>query len=106
MKHTADFKAEVKLQGMCLCPSDMEKLNFLQDTNGNIVTIDFGATCFLPPSFFSFMLQVGRPYTQLLTRVINYPQSAQLNGMLAATSILVLYNTNDISEQILLPVVS
>src|SRR5258706_14777599 len=106
MKHTVDFKAEVKLQGMRLCPSDMDKSNFLRDTDGNIVAIDFGATCFLPPSFFSFALQVGGSYTQLLARVINYPRSAQLNGMLAAASVLAPYDTNDIGEQIFLPVVS
>lgn len=102
MKHTVDFKTEVKAQGMHLCPGDMDKSNFLRDINGNIVAIDFGSTCFLPPSFFSFALLVGGPYTQLLAGLINYPRSAQLSEMLTAAWALVPYDTNNVGEQIFL----
>ncbi|KAF5313761.1 hypothetical protein D9619_013716 [Psilocybe cf. subviscida] len=98
---TVDFATEVREQGLRLCPSDLDNSNFLLNTNGTIVAIDFGATCFLPPSFFSFALYVSTRsiFHQLLAREIEtaYPRSAQLSNMLDAAYTLVPYGKNNIA---------
>jgi hypothetical protein len=76
----------------------MDKSNFMRDRLGAIVALDFGASCFLPPSFFAFALHQGGDFTQLLRNWVRHPESTQLNGMLAASFALVPYGTNNIGE--------
>lgn len=91
------FGPEVKAHGLRLCPCDMNRTNFMKDLKGMIVALDFGASCFLPPSF-AFALREGDDFTQSIARHLNYPASTQLNPMLMASYILVLFGTNKIGE--------
>ncbi|KAL1709557.1 hypothetical protein EV121DRAFT_286616 [Schizophyllum commune] len=51
-----DFQSEFETHGLPLCPCDLDHTNFMTDRQGKIVAIDFGATCFLPRSFFDLAL--------------------------------------------------
>ena len=95
-----NFQSEVEDYGLRLCPCDMNRNNFIKDCQGKIVAIDFGATCFLPPSFFDFALREGDNFTQLIARLVRHPKSTQLNAMLTVSYSLVPYGTNDIGEHI------
>ncbi|KAF5313796.1 hypothetical protein D9619_013708 [Psilocybe cf. subviscida] len=96
------FRDRSEGAGLRLCPSDMDSPNFIRDMNGMIVAIDFGSSCFLPPSFFSHALHVATgSFPQLLAREIvttyGYPRSAQLSNMLDAAYTLVPYGKNSIA---------
>lgn len=91
------FKDEINEHGLPLCPCDMDKTNFMRDINGDIVALDFGASCFLPPSFFAYAVRQGDHFAQRLGRRVQYPKSTQLNGMLAASCALVPFGSNDVA---------
>ncbi|KAI6139569.1 hypothetical protein BKA82DRAFT_4223110 [Pisolithus tinctorius] len=90
------FGPEVEAHGLRLCPCDMNQTNFMKDLKGMIVALDFGASCFLPPSFFAFALHEGDYFTQLVARRLKHPASTQLKPMLIASYILVVFGTNKI----------
>jgi hypothetical protein len=94
------FGPEVDMYGLRLCPSDMNRNNFMKDGLGRIVALDFGDSCFLPLSFFAFALHEGDNFTQLIARLVERPESTQLKAMLRASHGLVPYNTNNIGEHI------
>ena len=78
----------------------MNRTNFIKDCWGRIVALDFGASCFLPPSFFHFALREGDNFTLRIARLVEHPKSTQLNAMLTASYALVPYGTNEIGERI------
>jgi hypothetical protein len=94
------FSAEVKAQGLPLCPCDMNRNNFMKDKWGRIVAVDFGACCFLPLSFFALALREGDHFTQLIAKRVKLPELTQLNALLTASYALVPFNTNNIGEHI------
>lgn len=77
----------------------MNRHNFIKDNAGGIVAIDFGATGFLPSSFFAYALRWGDNFTQLIAKKIKHPPSTQLEAMLTAYCALVPFGTNNIGEQ-------
>ncbi|KAF9482340.1 hypothetical protein BDN70DRAFT_853589 [Pholiota conissans] len=91
-----DFEPEVAEHGLPLCPCDMNPKNFIKDRSGQIVAIDFGATCFLPTSFFAFALLLGDHFTHLISQKIEYPASPQLNALLGASYALVPFGKNTV----------
>jgi hypothetical protein len=94
------FKDEV-LDGLSLCPCDINRTNFKKGLQGEVVALDFGATCFLPPSFFAFAMAAGEDsFTRLVARYVKYPASANLEAMLDASYYLVPFGTNNIGEQL------
>ena len=95
---SVDLETEVQEHGLRLCPSDMNRTNFMKDTNGKIVAIDFGQTSFLPLSFFDFAINVSEPFTELLARHVRYPKSKNLDALQRASSTLVPYGSNDVGE--------
>ena len=78
----------------------MNRNDFMKGGRGRIVAVDFGASCFLPPSFFAFPLYHDDHFTQLIAQRMKHPKSAQLNALLRAFFALVPFNTNDIGEHI------
>ena len=79
------FNDEI-LDGLRLCPSDINRTNFKKGLQGEIIVLDFDATCFLPPSFFAFAMATGEDsFTRLVARYVKYPASANLEAMLAAS---------------------
>ena len=71
----------------------------MTDCEGRIVAIDFGATCFLPRSFFDLALFLcHRP--PALVRLLDRPRPEHLNAMLEAHVILLLHGTNKIGEHV------
>jgi hypothetical protein len=48
----ADLAADAQ-NGLYLCPCDVNPGNFKKLDDGTVVALDFGATCFLPPTFFA-----------------------------------------------------
>jgi len=53
----------------------MNRNNFMKDKGGRIVALDFGASGFLPPSFFAFALSEGDYFTQLIAKTVKHPAS-------------------------------
>ncbi|KAF8641617.1 hypothetical protein AX16_009892, partial [Volvariella volvacea WC 439] len=97
-KERVSFESEVEEDGLPLCPCDLNRTNFMRDRWGKIVAVDFGASCFLPRSFFDFALYQGDGFAQLLLDLLQRPQSAQLSAMLTAQSTLVVHGTNKIGK--------
>lgn len=91
---------KVQEYGLRLCLSDMNRNNFIKDRNNKIVALDFGASCFLPVSFFDFALRNYDYFTQLLRARIPRPESKQLEALLVASYSLVPFGTNKIGEHI------
>lgn len=77
--------------------------NFIKDDDGRIVAIDFGVTCFLPPSFFAFVLhRRDRGFARLIAKKVKYPESTDVEVMSNPSYALVPYGTNEVGEQIFL----
>jgi hypothetical protein len=91
---------EVEEHGLRLCLSDMTRNNFIKDRNNTIVAIDFGASCFLPVSFFDLALRNPDYFTQLLRARIRRSKSNQLNALLAASQSLAPFGMDKIGEHI------
>ena len=85
--------------GLVLCPSDPNDSNFIIDDEGNLWVIDFGRTCFLPPSFVSYSLTSSSDvFVQKVARRLNYPRSANLQAMYAASGQLVVFGDNALGK--------
>ncbi|KAH9936918.1 hypothetical protein B0H21DRAFT_758488 [Amylocystis lapponica] len=78
----------------------MNRANFMKDGEGKIVALDFGATCFLPVSFFELALCNPDSFTQLLRPLIARPSTTQLDALWGASRSLVPYGTDKIGEHI------
>ena len=89
-----DFQTETA-DGLVLCPSNPKDSNFIIDDEGNVWAIDFGRACFLPPSFMYYTLTMStNVFVHSIARRINYPRSANLMVMSAASGWLVIFNDN------------
>ena len=72
----------------------------MKDGGDRIVALDFGVTCFLPPSFFAFVLHMGdTTLAQLVAKKVKYPESTEVDAMMTASFALVPFGTNEIGEQ-------
>ncbi|KAG8899422.1 subtilisin-like serine protease [Tulasnella sp. 403] len=94
-----DFSAELANYGLLLCVSDLKRVNFMRDSDGRIVAVDFGGYSFLPPSFFAFALGHGSLAHRIST-MLEYPSSPSTHvaALVSASCALVPYGTNDIGE--------
>ncbi|KAI5992973.1 hypothetical protein EDD15DRAFT_2367773 [Pisolithus albus] len=89
-----DFQTETA-NGLVLCPSDLRPSNFIIDDEERVWAIDFDSTCFLPPSFMSFSLTKSPDvFTQCVARRLQYPLSANLVAMYAASGLMVVCGNN------------
>ncbi|KAI5997519.1 hypothetical protein EDD15DRAFT_2364241 [Pisolithus albus] len=89
-----DFQTETA-NGLVLCPSDLRPSNFIIDDEERVWAIDFDSTCFLPPSFMSFSLTMSSDvFTQCVARRLQYPLSANLVAMYAASGLMVVCGNN------------
>lgn len=86
LKDSVDLLGEVSQHGLCLCPADMNEKNFMIDSNGMIVAIDFGQTSFLPPCFFHYAIAVSnKPFVyHHLGREVAFPKYPSPTGQLDA----------------------
>ena len=85
--------------GLVLCPSDPHDSNFMIDDEGKLWAIDFGRTCFLPSSFMSYSLMTSsNVFVQSVAHRVNYPLSANLRAMSAASGRLVVFNDNALGK--------
>jgi len=85
--------------GLVLCPSDPNDSNFMIDQESKLWAIDFGRTCFLPSSFVSYSLTMSSDvFVQSVARRLNYPLSANLRAMRAASGRLVIFNDNTLGK--------
>lgn len=73
-KDTLNLVSEVEQYGLRLCPSDMHETNFMVDSNGMIVAIDFGGTSFLPTCFFHYAIIMSCSFNCLLASKVVYPK--------------------------------
>lgn len=93
-----DFSSETA-DGLVLCPSDMDASNFIIDSKGTVFAIDFGRTCYMPPSFVSYSLEVSwDPFTRLVAYLIQYPKSVNLETMLVVVGFLVISGNNSLGK--------
>ena len=62
--------------GLYLCSSDIQPANFKKYDHGQLVALDFRATCFMPRSFMGVaMKKTQNHFCQLVARKITYPES-------------------------------
>jgi len=89
-----DLQTET-VDGLVLCLSDPSDSNFMIDGKGKLWAIDFGRSCFLPPSFMSYSLTMSSDvFVQSVARRVKYPPSANLSAMSVASGRLVIHNNN------------
>jgi hypothetical protein len=99
------FQAETT-DGLVLCPSDSDPndSNFIIDDEGKLWAIDFGRTCFLLSSFVSSSLVMSsNAFVQCVARHVNYPLSANLPAMSAASGQLVVFSDNALGASVTRP---
>jgi hypothetical protein len=60
--------------------------------------IDFGRTGHIPPSFVSYSLAYWKPFTRMVARLVQYPNSANLIAMKVAAGQLVITDNNSLGE--------
>ena len=71
----------------------------MKDAEDKIVVLDFGNTCFLPPTFFSFaMAKVEKRFPILVAHQVACPESPNMPGMRRAYYFLVMCQKNSIGE--------
>lgn len=93
-----DFQTETA-DGLILHLSDPNDSNFMIDDEVKLWAIDFGRTYFLPASFVSYSLTMSSDVSvQSVARRINYPSSANLPAMCAASGGLVVFNDNALGK--------
>ncbi|KAI1793714.1 hypothetical protein LXA43DRAFT_885195, partial [Ganoderma leucocontextum] len=97
-----DFQTDAA-DGLVLCPSYPNDSNFMIDREGKLWAIDFGPTCFLPSSFRharrAYSLTMSSDgFVQSVARRLNYPRSANLRAMIAASGRLVVSNNNALGK--------
>jgi len=92
------FNDEVR-DGLRLLPRDINRTNFKKVPQGKVVALDFGATCFWPPSFSALATAAGEDnFTRLVAQYVEYPASADLKAMLDASYYLIPFGTNNLGE--------
>ena len=85
------------IDGLCLCPCDINPGNFKKRPDGKVVALDFRATCFLPPSFFAVAMKKAEDiFTQKVAQRVDYPKSDDVAALVSASYYLVPYGRNDI----------
>ncbi|KAG8960644.1 hypothetical protein FRC05_006702, partial [Tulasnella sp. 425] len=90
------FVAEAH-HGLYLCPCEIHPGNFKKVRDGKVVALDFGATCFLPRSFFVFtMARRVNSFAFKVAQRLTYPPSGNVSAMMAASYYLVPHGTNNI----------
>ncbi|KAH9951159.1 hypothetical protein B0H21DRAFT_818644 [Amylocystis lapponica] len=88
-----DYTGEIA-EGLVLCPSDIDPSNFIVDREGKVFAIDFGRTCYMPPSYVSYSLTHWKPFTKRVASLVKYPESANLYAMQVAAGLLVISGNN------------
>ena len=75
---------------LCLCPSDLNRANFMKLEGYRIVALDFGSYSFLSPSFFAFAPRYGGSSTYAwrwhIAKVLSYPPSTEVEAMVSGSS--------------------
>ncbi|EDR15387.1 uncharacterized protein LACBIDRAFT_321179 [Laccaria bicolor S238N-H82] len=99
-KPRVNFRDEVATHGLRLCPSDLKYVNFLKDTDGGIVAVDFAGYSFLPPSFFVFALTQGSLAYRISVILDYLMSSTNAKGVASASYALVPFHSNKIGELI------
>jgi len=85
--------------GLYLCPSDLHPANFKKCPDGTVVALDFGATCFLPPSFFAVAIEKADScFAREVAKLVSYPKSSDVEAMVDASYYLVPYGNNNIGQ--------
>lgn len=93
-----DLLSETK-NGLVLCLSDIDDSNFIVDSLGNLWSIDFGGTGYMPPSFVYYSLRTSpKAFTQLVASLVKYPPSPNLKAMRVAAGQLVVSGNNSLGE--------
>ena len=93
-----NFQIET-VDGLVLCLSDPNDSNFMMDDKGKLWAIDFGRTCFLPPSFVSFSFESSSDvFVQSVAHLVDYPPSANLRAMSIASGQMVVFNDNTLGK--------
>lgn len=98
-----DFMPELAAsRGLRLCVCDLYPANFMKDTNGGVVAVDFSGYSFLPPSFFLFAMKYTGPWPSKFKEHLivmlkdKYPKSTTISPLLAASGAVVPYASDNI----------
>ena len=83
--------------GLYLCPCDLNPANFKKGPEGNIIALDFAASCFVPRSFIAASLNMMDDYfSRRVAQRVNYQGSNDVSAILRAGYSLVPYGSNKI----------
>ena len=78
--------------GLYLCSSDIQPANFKKYDHGQLVALDFRATCFMPRSFMGVaMKKTQNHFCQMVARKITYPESDDVSAMVSASDYIVQF---------------
>ncbi|KAF8265623.1 hypothetical protein EI94DRAFT_1735291 [Lactarius quietus] len=95
-KRRVDLVADAS-NGLFLCPCDIHPGNFKKLPDNTIVAIDFRYTCFLPPSFFGIAMRKQHDvFGQVLSQLVGYTESDDVEAMVSASYYLVPFQKNDV----------
>ncbi len=75
--------------GLCLCPCNINPGNFKEGPDGKVVALDFGATCFLPPSFFTIAMAKAED---------NYLKSDDIEAIVSTSYFMVPFRTSNMGQ--------
>jgi hypothetical protein len=65
------------------------------------VALDFGVTCFLPPSFFAVAMALAHDrFIRRVAQHVKYTASANVEAMVGASYFLVPFGTNNVGEKL------
>lgn len=79
---------------------DPNDSNFMVDDEGLPWAIDFGRTCFLPPSFVSFSFVMSWDgFVHSVARRVKYTRSANVPAMIEASGQLVIFGDNALGRE-------
>jgi hypothetical protein len=85
--------------GLYLSPCDIYPGNFKKGQDGQVVALEFHATCFLPPSFFAVAMAMEHDdFTWKVAHRVNYTKSDDVEPMISASYYLVPFGRNDIGQ--------
>ena len=73
----------------------------MKDAQDKIVVLDFGATCFMPPSFFSLAMAFSdMGFPRLVADQVAWTESPNMHGISRAHYFLVMCQRNNVGKRL------
>jgi hypothetical protein len=97
--HRIDIVSE-SARGLFLCPGDIHPGNFRRRSADNqLFALDFGATCFLPPSFFAVAMHLSeRRFCRRVAKRVEYKDTGDVSAIVTASYYLVPFGMQPVGQ--------